>query len=77
METLLKEAGKVCDQLQVFLDKAIPDARQTQQQYEKIRSDYLVRENFAVRCLLVMRWSVMPLCSSSATTHTPSNRPIV
>jgi hypothetical protein len=35
-------ADFVCDQMQTFLDKAIPDAKLTQQAYEKARKIYLV-----------------------------------
>lgn len=43
MANLEQPAEQVCDQMQTFLDKAIPDARMTQQAYEKARSNYLVR----------------------------------
>lgn len=41
MTNLVQQITTVCDQMQTFLDKAIPDAKQTQQQYERANTDYL------------------------------------
>lgn len=46
--TMVTNAAKVCEQMQTFLDKAIPDAKYTQNQYERARADYLVRRQFEV-----------------------------
>lgn len=53
-------ADFVCDQMQTFLDKAIPDAKLTQQAYEKARKKYLV----IIAKRLCGRLRLSPLCPS-------------
>ncbi len=43
-EDMAKQAARICSTMHTFLDCAIPDAKTSLLQYEKMRNEYLVRQ---------------------------------
>ena len=75
LANMKQPAEFVCGQMQTFLDKAIPDAKLTQQAYEKARSKYLVRRPRRRLCARPVRPRQAPAPAADAMTRRQRSPP--